>query len=119
MGGWFGCSPSFNASGAAAHRWPAMLERCSCCCSRRCRWQFPPLPAFLSYCRHAFRPPPTFRCSFNRSMGHSNYHLQSPVPACHFWADHRYRILYVRNFKTAGTSITVTLGQKELHMYCK
>ncbi len=60
-----------------------------------------------------------FRCSFNRSLGHSNYHLQSPVPACHFWADHRYRILYVRNFKTAGTSITVTLGQKELHMYCK
>ncbi|EFN53714.1 hypothetical protein CHLNCDRAFT_136556 [Chlorella variabilis] len=68
-------------------------------------------PALMRWFAHAY--------TFNRSMGHSNYHLQSPVPACHFWADHRYRILYVRNFKTAGTSITVTLGQKELHMYCK
>ncbi|KAI3425140.1 hypothetical protein D9Q98_008911 [Chlorella vulgaris] len=57
--------------------------------------------------------------TFNRTAGQSNYGLQSPVPACHFWADHRYRILYVRNFKTAGTSITITLGQKELPMYCR
>jgi hypothetical protein len=40
------------------------------------------------------------------------------VPTCHIWADHRYRLLYVRNFKTAGTSISITLGQKELPMYC-
>jgi hypothetical protein len=56
--------------------------------------------------------------SFNKSAGHSNRGLQSPVPTCHIWADHRYRLLYVRNFKTAGTSISITLGQKELPMYC-
>ncbi|PSC70052.1 Sulfotransferase family [Micractinium conductrix] len=56
--------------------------------------------------------------TFNQSAGHSSWGLQSPVPACHFWADHKYKILYVRNFKTAGTSISITLGQKELPMYC-
>lgn len=63
-------------------------------------------------------PRPLLRRSFNKSLGHSNAALQSPIPACHFWADHKYRLLYVRNFKTAGTSITVSLGQKELPMYC-
>lgn len=29
-------------------------------------------------------------------MGQSNRDLQSPVPACHFWADHKYKMLYVR-----------------------
>ncbi|KAL4435485.1 hypothetical protein ABPG77_006247 [Micractinium sp. CCAP 211/92] len=67
--------------------------------------------------------PPVFRWfahayTFNKSAGQSNTALQSPIPACHFWADHKYRLLYVRNFKTAGTSITVSLGQKELPMYC-
>ena len=63
-------------------------------------------------------PPPPSARSFNKSAGHSNRALQSPVPTCHIWADHRYRMLYVRNFKTAGTSISITLGQKELPMYC-
>jgi hypothetical protein len=77
------------------------------------------LPPLLKLRRRALPRLPHPRRSFNRSAGQSNRGLQSPVPPCHFWADHRYRILYVRNFKTAGTSITVTLGQKELPMYCK
>ncbi|KAI7838855.1 hypothetical protein COHA_007378 [Chlorella ohadii] len=56
--------------------------------------------------------------TFDKTAGQSNRDLQSPVPACHFWADHKYKLLYVRNFKTAGTSISLTLGQKELPMYC-
>ena len=28
---------------------------------------------------------------FNQSAGHSSWGLQSPVPACHFWADHKYK----------------------------
>lgn len=76
----------------------------------------PPAMRRLTPTAHSLITP---TCSFNRTAGQSNYGLQSPVPACHFWADHRYRILYVRNFKTAGTSITITLGQKELPMYCR
>jgi hypothetical protein len=64
-------------------------------------------------------PPPPPPPSFNASAGQSNYGLQSPVPPCHFYADHRYRILYVRTSKTASTSISRTLGMKENPMVCK
>lgn len=56
--------------------------------------------------------------TFNKSAGQSNLLLQSPVPACHLYVDHRYRILYIRNTKTAGTSISSTLGMKENPMAC-
>ncbi|KAL4444048.1 hypothetical protein ABPG75_011785 [Micractinium tetrahymenae] len=56
--------------------------------------------------------------TFNKSAGQSNRLLQSPVPACHFYVDHRYRILYIRNTKTAGTSISSMLGMKENPMAC-
>lgn len=139
---------------------------------RRCRQQFTvfagPQPDVCAPCLPR---------SFDKTAGQSNRDLQSPVPACHFWADHKYKLLYVRavswmhcvlpasfqagtdrkrnacalllhaaqqasavtllhsplpipntvnfavpqvrNFKTAGTSISLTLGQKELPMYCR
>lgn len=76
------------------------------------------LPFLRLRCPTSHHPSTPPRRRFNKSAGQSNFGLQSPVPACHFWADHRYRLLYVRNFKTAGTSISITLGQKELPMYC-
>ncbi|PSC75274.1 cytochrome P450 [Micractinium conductrix] len=60
-----------------------------------------------------------FAHTFNKSAGQSNHDLQSPVPPCHFYVDHRYRILYIRNTKTAGTSISSTLGMKENPKACK
>ncbi|KAI7846434.1 hypothetical protein COHA_000046 [Chlorella ohadii] len=57
--------------------------------------------------------------TFNHSSGQSREGLQSPVPACHFWVDHKYRVVYVRNTKTAGTSISVAMGMKENPYVCQ
>lgn len=68
---------------------------------------------------HVFTAPARPSCSYDKASGQSNRHLQSPVPPCHFYVDHKYRILYVRTTKTASTSISVTLGMKENPMACK
>lgn len=79
-----------------------------CCCT-----------PFTWFCpRPALPPAIPAPGRFNKSAGQSNRLLQSPVPACHFYVDHRYRILYIRNTKTAGTSISSTLGMKENPMAC-
>ena len=47
------------------------------------------------FCFKAFASPASRCRSFNHSTGQSREDLQSPVPACHFWVDHKYRIVYV------------------------
>lgn len=63
--------------------------------------------------------PPARRRRYNKSEGGDGRSLQSPVPPCHFYVDHKYRILYVRSTKTASTSISSTLGMKENPKTCK
>jgi len=42
----------------------------------------------------------------------------SPIPSCHFYIDHNYTSIFVRLTKTAGTTITKSLGYKENPAVC-
>ena len=66
------------------------------------------------------RPPSPLRSYDPAAAGPgSNVGLQSPLPPCHFYVDHTYRLLYVRSTKTAGTTISETFGMKENPVVCK
>jgi hypothetical protein len=53
------------------------------------------------------------------SLAASSPAFRSPVPSCHYYIDHVYRMIYIRTTKTGGTTVSQSLGMKEHPTICK
>lgn len=74
-----------------------LTSSCPCRCSAACWWWW---------------------CRYDTSRGISTTlpnaaaaaRLRSPAPACFYFIDHKYKVIYARTTKTAGSSVTRMFG---------
>jgi hypothetical protein len=87
---------------------------CLCACTHASTGAHTKIQAIIS-------PGPPTHCSWENggSRNDSLAFYRSPVPSCHFYVGHKYKAIFVRTTKTAGTTVSHTLGIKENPALCK